>query len=45
MFDLSENRGNGKYKRENMKDFGWKECLVGKILEETSLGHMKNKIK
>ena len=34
MFGWSKNRKDGKWKRENMRDFRWKGCLVGVILEE-----------
>ena len=38
VFSWSKNREDGKWKRENRKDFRWKVCLVGVILEEKNGG-------
>ena len=37
-FDWSENMEDKKWKRENMRDFRWEECLVGVIWEERENG-------
>ena len=38
VFDWSENMEDKKWKRENMRDFRWEECLVGVIWEERENG-------
>ena len=38
VFDWSENMEDKKWKRENMRDFRWEECLVGVIWGERENG-------
>ena len=45
MFGWSENREDGKWKRENKRDFRWKGCLVGVIFRGEKMGTRSDLIK